>query len=238
MDSLKDFFSNCIVVTNNDKNRIKTIDLFTSFSTWLEKNSIKNTYNQRSFNSDVKKLGFEKRESNGKTFFPGLIFKNVSDPVIDPKKVLSPTKKIVPSPTKKIVPPSPKKKLLFHDNFIKFKDFSLHVPSYIAITSKMPDNILYLYEIPLDLYSATKLLRTKNIDLDNSKKAKLYRDKILSFNSLPPDQATLFILVTGLHYSRLLFDRDLLLCNNFDEFYSFCNNNPALIKEATKISLS
>jgi len=231
MNSLKDFFSNHIVVTNNDKDRIKTIDLFTSFSTWMEKNSIKNTYNQRSFNSDVKKLGFEKRESNSKTFFPGLIFKNVSNPAIDPIKIAI-------SPAKKILVSSPKKKLLFHDNFIKFKDFSLHVPSYIAITSKMPDNILYLYEIPVDLYFATKLLRTKNIDLDNSKKAKLYRDEILSFHSLPPDKATLFILATGLHYSRFLFDRDLLLCNNFDAFYSFCNNNPFLLKEATKISLS
>ena len=49
MDSIDDYFSKYINITNNSNDRIKTTDLFNSYSVWLMKNSDRftsQTYNQ------------------------------------------------------------------------------------------------------------------------------------------------------------------------------------------------
>lgn len=234
MDSLKDYFSEFIIITKNSRDRIKTTDLLASYSSWQSKNDDRFIYNQRSFNKDVISLGVPKKESNGIRFFSGLLFKpliiekekeivNIPIPVITPIKVVTPISK---SSLIKDVPIKKK----FHDKFIKFKDFSLHVPSFIAISGVLPSDIVYLFENPFDLNSSLNLLVSKRTNLSNSDKANLYRNNILSFKNMDPEKSAYLILSTGLQYSRSLFHRDLLLCDTYDEFYSYCNNNPSLAK--------
>ena len=74
MNCLKNYLSTFIIITNNNKDRIETVKLFSSFSKWLSDNSITNNYNQRSFNSYMNDLSFKKCRSNGKTFFSGLSY--------------------------------------------------------------------------------------------------------------------------------------------------------------------
>ena len=69
MDSISEYFSSFILITRNDKDRIKTTDLFDSYSSWQQKNPSSNNYTQRSFNDAVKNFGFPKKESNGSRFF-------------------------------------------------------------------------------------------------------------------------------------------------------------------------
>jgi hypothetical protein len=247
MNSLDEYFSNHINITNNTKDRIKTTILFNSYSNWKKslakfKNEIH--VNQTSFNSYVNKLGIKKRDSNGKRFFDGVSFKSeeIIKPSSDLKETVIPSVPIIKSPIEIVKSPieivksyieivkSPIVKKKFHDNFIKFRDFSLHVPSYIAVKGNLPSDIVYLFENPFDLDSALKLLVSKRTDLNNTDKARLYLNDILSFKNLSPDISSYLIFSTGLQYSRSLFHRDLLLCDTYDEFYSYCNNNPVLTK--------
>lgn len=239
MNSLDEYFANHINITNNTKDRIKTTVLFESYLNWKKtfvKFNNEQRVNQTSFNSYVNKLGIKKRDSNGKRFFDGIAFKSEE---IKPLQIISktvspvPIVKTVKTPVKAISKLSPVKVIpikKFHDKFIKFKDFSLHVPSFIAIRGVLPSDIVYLFKNPFDLNSSLNLLVSKRTDLSNSDKANLYRNDILSFKNMDPEKSAYLILSTGLQYSRSVFHRDLLLCDTYDEFYSYCNNNPSLIK--------
>ncbi len=258
MNSLDEYFSNHINITNDTKDRIKTNVLFDSYSKWkksLIKFNNEKHVNQTSFNSYVNKLGIKKRDSNGKRFFDGVSFKSEEiNQSSDSNKILPVQPSVNTSPTKEIVKveiPQPKNsplgkmisvsqtvllnpvvKLRLHDNFIKFKNFSLHVPSYCVVRGKIPKDVTYLFENPLDLNSSIHMLKTKTISgLDDKSIAKIYSDNIKSVLDYPPNKACFFIFVTGLKYSRLTFHRDLLVCDTYDELYSYCSKNPLLVKE-------
>jgi hypothetical protein len=270
MNSLVEYFSNHINITNDTKDRIKITVLFDSYSNWkksLVKFNIEKHVDQTSFNSFVNKLGIKKRDSNGHRFFDGVSFKseeinpssvhsntipvqsfvNTSSPkeivnVEIPKNsqlikmIPTPQQKnshpVVPIPQPILLKPVEKLKQRLHDNFIKFKDFSLHTPSFSAVTGKMPQDVTYLFENPLDLNSILIMLGNKTTSgLSDLAMARIYSHDIKSIFVYPPNKAAFLIFSSGLKYSRLTFHRDLLLSDTYDELYSYCSTNPVLVKE-------
>lgn len=231
MNSLKEYLENFVLITKDSKDRIKTGDLLSSYSVWQIKDSTRTKYNQRALNLEMKRLGFAKRESNGSTFFSGLKFKDLSEPVIEnvgKVEVLEKQKEdvIEIKDVQKIIR-EPVKKPRVHGDFIKFRDFVLHHSSYSIVKGKIPDGITYLFEIDLDLVSSVRLLTTKKLGgLDNNAQAKLYIKEIMSFLKYPIEQAVLYILATGLQYSRLTFHRDLLIFDTYDDLCSSYSSNP------------
>lgn len=231
MSSLEKYLENFVLITKDSKDRIKTTDLFSSYSTWQNEDSDRTKYNQRSLNLAMKKLGFSKRESNGNTFFPGLKYKpvvieNTNEVVVKENVMEIKIKDVEEVPVKRDIQ-KPVIKLKIPGNFIKFRGFVLHHQSYSIVKGKMPHGITYLFEIPLDLDSSVRLLTNKKLGgLDNNAQAKLYVGEIMSFLSFPIDQAVLYILATGLQYSRLTFHRDLLIFDTYDDLCSSYSSNP------------
>ena len=232
MNSLKEYLENFVLITKDTKDRIKTGDLLSSYSIWQSEDSSRTKYNQRALNLEMKRLGFAKRESNGSTFFSGLKFKDLSEPVIESVAEVEVLKKendkVVEIKVKDVqeieevihVP----EKLRVPGDFIKFRGFALHHQSYSIVKGKVPDGVTYLFEINLDLESSFRLLTTKKLGgLDNKAQAKLYIGEIMSFLKYPVEQAVLYILATGLQYSRLTFHRDLLIFDTYDDL-SYSNN--------------
>ena len=240
MNSLKEYLENFVLITKDSKDRIKTGDLLLSYSAWQSEDLSRTKYNQRALNLEMKRLGFGKRESNGSTFFSGLKYKPLVEPVIESVgevEVLEKQKEnvielkikdeeIKEVPLKQEIH-EPVKKLKVPGDFIKFRNFALHHQYYSIIKGKMPDGITYLFEIPLDLDSSVRLLTTKKLGgLDTNAQAKLYIGEIMSFLKYPIDQAVLYILATGLQYSRLTFHRDLLIFDTYDDLCSSYSSNP------------
>ncbi len=237
MNSLKEYLENFVLITKDSKDRIKTGDLLSFYSAWQSEDSMRTKYNQRALNLEMKRLGFAKRESNGSTFFSGLKFKPLGEAIIENMgEVAEKEKGIVEIKIKdedmEEVPlkqeiQKPVKKLKVPGDFIKFKGFVLHHSYYSIVKGKMPDGITYLFEIDLDLESSVRLLMTKKLGgLDNNAQAKLYIGEIMSFLKYPIDQAVLYILATGLQYSRLTFHRDLLIFDTYDDLCSSYSSNP------------
>lgn len=239
MNSLKEYLENFVLITKYSKDRIKTGDLLSSYSTWQSEDSTRTKYNQRALNLEMKRLGFAKRESNGNTFFSGLKFKPLVEPIIEnvgEVEVLEKeNKKMVELKIKDLDVEevhvkqdiSEPVKLRVPGDFIKFRDFVLHHQSYSIVKGKMPDGVTYLFEIDVNLASSVRLLTTKKLGgLDNNAQAKLYIGEIMSFLKYPIDQAGLYILATGLQYSRLTFHRDLLIFDTYDDLYSSYSSNP------------
>jgi hypothetical protein len=233
MNSLKEYLENFVLITKDSKDRIKTGDLLLSYSAWQSEDSTRTKYNQRAFNLEMKRLGFAKRESNGNTFFSGLKFKPLVEPVIkNMEEVVEKEKekvveiKIKDEEIKEVIHEQVNK-LRVPGDFIKFKGFVLHHQSYSIVKGKMPDGITYLFEIDLNFDSSVRLLTTKKLGgLDTNAQAKLYVKEIMSFLKYPVEQAVLYILATGLQYSRLTFHRDLLIFDTYDDLCSSYNSNP------------
>ena len=235
MNSLKEYLENFVLITKDSKDRIKTGDLLSSYSVWQIKDSTRTKYNQRALNLEMKILGFAKRESNGSTFFSGLKFKPFGEPVIEnigEVEVLEKeNEKVVEIKIKDVEEDVIKHEIVMKPrvpgDFIKFRNFVLHHQSYSIVKGKMPDVVSYLFEIDLNLDSSLRLLTTKKLGgLDNKSQAKLYIGDIMSFLKYPVEQSVLYILATGLQYSRLTFHRDLLIFDTYDGLCSSYSSNP------------
>ena len=176
MNSMKEYLENFVLITKDSKDRIKTGDLLSSYSVWQSEDSTRTKYNQRALNLEMKRLGFAKRESNGNTFFSGLKFKDLSEPVIENIGEVAEKENVIELKIKDVeeVPlkqeiHEPVKKLKVPGDFIKFRNFVLHHQSYSIVKGKVPDGIRYLFEIDLDLESSVRLLMTKKLGgLDNN----------------------------------------------------------------------
>ena len=82
MKSLRDYFSEHIEITNNNRDRINTKELFNSF---CREKSIEDI-NQRKFNSMVNELGISQKKSNEKRYFIELKYREET-PVIEIEKL-------------------------------------------------------------------------------------------------------------------------------------------------------
>lgn len=238
MDYLKNYFSDYINITKNNKDRIKTTVLFSSFSKWCEDNNIINTYIQRSFNTDLKKLGISKKESNGNTFFPGILFKpliennklktvqNSTDTVVEISKEVE----NIPKRNSKeveiidIIKPVIKIKKVF----IKFKDFILHVPTYITIKGNFIQDNRFICCFPFSLKDVINMRSEVNVlGLDVFESSNLYKNfnnllNLMLEKKFSLQNSVTLIFTTGNNYSQFQFQRNLLVCDTFDEFYSYC----------------
>jgi hypothetical protein len=242
MDSINKYFSDFIIVTNSDRDKIKTTDLLKSYNVWRSLNSKEKQFNQTSLNSVVDELGFVKKKLHGERYFVGIKFKeSPSELVATPQSFLNNSsivsKEVLESP-KKIIP----KKIDFlsqetivpKKNFIKFTDFILHIPTFIAIKGSYPSNIDFLLYYPVNFNFAANSLLHDVHNLTPHESGNLYfnfNKLLLTMNekNFSLENCVILLFSTGFDYAHFRFDRNLLVCNSYDDFYSYCKNNSLVI---------
>jgi hypothetical protein len=201
METLKEYFSENIEITNDDYDRINRTDLFKSF---IEKKSVKDI-NQRRFNSLVEELGIPKKDSNGKRFFSGIKYK---------KQEVQEKEQEVQEKEQEV-----QKKSKIKD-FIKFSDCSIYLPK-CKIINEIP-NVDYLLDFKIKLKDAYNNLLIPKL---NSQKEycdfykKILNNDIEEITKLNEDLKSIsLILVTGEIYSKHNFNREYKLYESYKEF--------------------
>ena len=119
--------------------------------------------------------------------------------------------------------------------FIKFTDFILHVPSYIGIKGSFSDDIGVISSYPFSLEDVYNLVNNTDINkLSITDSAHLYthfNDLLneITVHKLSLENSVVLIFSSGNNYSQFQFRRNLLICDTYDEFYSYCKNQSLAI---------
>lgn len=205
MENLKEYFSKKVEITNNKEDRISTKELFNSYCEEKKGENI----NQRKFNNMVNELGIIKKETNGKTYFPGLKYKTLEIKPLEITKIPE-----ISSPEKIMELAKPVVR-----EYIKFKDCCLHIPTFICIKETPKLNYLMTNKVDLETIK-NKLLRVRYFetvkeccDFYVNLEEEIIKTKInddLKIASL--------IFLTGAVYSKYNKNRGLIICDTYKEF--------------------
>lgn len=249
MNSIEKYFSDFILVTKTNTDKIKTTDLLKSYHAWKSLHPSEDYFNQTSLNSALEDLGFPKRKLHGDRYFVGIKFK-VNSPQVEPKVIIPSscptlvTKEILE--TKVEVIPS-KVKVLSQEtivpkkNFILFSDFILHIPTFIAVKGSKglkgsyPNNISFLLSYSFKLNTVVDLLTNHDVhNLSVYESGNLYFNfpkllQTMNEKKLSLENSVILLFSTGFDFARFRFGRNLLVCDSYDEFSSYCKNNSLLI---------
>ena len=153
MEKLKEYFSEKIEITNDNKDRINTKEMFETFC--KEKNVEK--LSQRKFNSMMKEMEIMQKKSNEKRYFSGIKYKQEEDEIESET-----TETSSETESEEIITPEPiiQNKQTKPKEYIKFKDCCLHIPTFTCI--KETPELNYILTNTTDLETIkTKLLKTK-----------------------------------------------------------------------------
>ena len=208
METLKEYFSENIEITNDYNDKIIRTDLFNSF---IENKSVKDI-NQRRFNSLVEEIGIPKKDSNGKRFFSGIKYKKQEDQ--EKEQEVQEKEKEVQEKEQEV-----QKKSNIKD-FIKFSDCSIYLPRCKIINGN--PNVEYLLDFRIKLKDAYNNLLIPKL---NSEKEycdfykKIIKNDIEEITKLNEDlKAISLILVTGEIYSKHNFNREYKFYESYKEF--------------------